>query len=356
MFILLLSIIVASCSEKIDSNVELAYNEEGTIPVRLDIQNLSLNSNLTCELHVFRKSTTDLDYNYWRTVTVQGNNTDTLKFLSEDLASTSYKFLFTCTSLSNEIVTVNSSGSSLDNSNVWGDVRIRQNVSELSKDNYYHVLEKTGQELLQQPQIHATLTRMVGQIVFDIYRIDTDINTPTSIVSADVASVLDRVYKIDIAYTNMSREFYFNASNDLLVDGIENKLQEIEPTLNEDLTLTLPQEDEYLALYDEDIEGAVRIKGLYGFPAVDTVSVKFTFYYYDDTPMCGDVSDTHDHTVACYKTKTLELNIPQNNPSMQYLKILPNVYTVNKVGIKYDRIIDVGVPGSFGFNTEWTNQ
>lgn len=354
--LLFFSIILASCSEKIEDNIEPKYNKDGSSAVRLNIETLAADNDLAYTLHLFRKSNTDIDFAYWRTVALQGDNTDTLKFTNGDLFDMSYKFLFICTPTEAEIAILNNEGNLLNNDNIWGDVRIRQSAEKLSKDNYYQVIEKTGEELSELTQIHATLARIVGQIVFDIYRIDTDISNPTSIVSTDVASVLDRVYQIDIEYTNMSKEFYFSESNDLLVNEVVNQSQLIEPVLNDNLTLSLPQQDQHLELYNEAILGAVRIKGLYGLPSEGNLSVKLTFHYYDDTPACGNIDDTHTHSAECFVTKTLELNIPQNNPSMQYLKLLPNTYTVNKAGIKYDRIIDLSVPGSFGFNTEWANE
>jgi hypothetical protein len=204
-----------------------------------------------------------------------------------------YKFPFICTPSVPEIVTLNNDGQTLDENNTWSDVRIRQNTEILSKDNYHKIVEKTGEELPEQTQIHATLTRIVGQVVFDIYRIDTDIQDPTSIVSTDVASVLDRVYQIDITYTNLSKEFYFTTSNDLLVNETFNQPQKIEPVLSENLTLSLPQQDQNPDLYNEEIRGSVRIKGLYGLPVESNVSIK---HYYDDTPACGNTDDSHSHS------------------------------------------------------------
>ncbi|MDR0660438.1 MAG: hypothetical protein LBG19_06485 [Prevotellaceae bacterium] len=74
-YIFLFSITTASCSEKVEDNVEPIHNEDGTIPVRLNIGTQAVNSDLTYTLHLFRKIDGAQDYIYWRTVGLQADNT-----------------------------------------------------------------------------------------------------------------------------------------------------------------------------------------------------------------------------------------------------------------------------------------
>lgn len=60
----------------------------------------------------------------------------------------------------------------------------------------------SGEAILLDGKIRLTLTRVAGQVLFDIYRTGSSLSQPESILSPDVESVIDRIARIEISYEN----------------------------------------------------------------------------------------------------------------------------------------------------------
>ena len=100
-------------------------------------------------------------------------------------------------------------------------------------------------------------------------------------------------------------------------------------------------------------DGSVRIRGSYGLPSDKGVRYNLKFYYYDTTPMCGDTTKAHNHYTnvdACFVKNSIEVNLPKKISPANLLDIFANYYTVNKIGIRFDRIIDLEMSAGFGFD------
>jgi len=277
--------------------------------------------------------------------------------MNNELKDKDYRFLFVATSATDpEITVTNLNHNTLNTSDVWSDVLISANDLLLSSDNYSGILDKTGEEILKKGSINGILTRMVGQIVLDIFRISGNINYPMDIVSGNVSSVLDRVFKVEVEYQGITRDIVFGGSNNMLDNNkwpdkyTKTHLFETDG----ELKVIVPQEDNDLELPPSGKNGSARIKGMYCLPSNKNMRLKFTFHYYDTTPACGDINHAA-HTTDCYDNRTLVLNLPQDEEDATLLSVFPNYFTVNKAGIRLDRIIDLTQPGLFELATIWAN-
>lgn len=352
-FFLLVCIGLFSCSS--DSNEFSEPQKDGTA-VSVSIGTLSLPTNLQYDLYIFWKSSGVTNYTFKEKMTLTGAQ-NRMKFMNNDLINKDYRFLFVATDkTAPEITITNLPGVELSTTDKWDDVKISANNILLTADNYSGILDKTGNEILNGGSIDGVLTRMVGQMVLDIFRINGNISTPTDIVSADVESVLDRVYKIEAEYTDITENVIFDSSNNLANnDSWASKYtQTLNVTTDSDLKVAIPQTTNGLEISPIGTSGSVRIKGIYCLPSDKNMRMKFTFYYYDTTPTCGN-SDGGVHTTSCYQQKTLVLNLPQDASGATLLSIRPDYFTVNKAGIRLDRIIDLEQPGAFELLTGWDN-
>ena len=68
----------------------------------------------------------------------------------------------------------------------------------------------SGADILRDGTIRLTLTRIAGQVLFDIYRTGGSLLEPESILSPDVESVIDRIARIEISYENPTTELRFD--------------------------------------------------------------------------------------------------------------------------------------------------
>lgn len=355
-FFLLICLGIFSCSNDPNETGGYAGGEKESY-ISTSLGTLSLPTNLKCDMHIFWKSTGDTNYTFKQRIPLTGSQTK-MKFMNNELVNKDYRFLFVATSDSiSEIKVTNLLNDTLTTSDKWDDVKISADSMLLSADNYSGVLDKTGNDILNGGSIDGVLTRMVGQIVLDIFKIDGSISTPADSLSSGIESVLDRVYKIDMEYTGITKDVIFDSSNNIIDNSTwpGNHVQTLNLTINpSDLKVTVPQTTNGLEVSPIGGKGSVRMKGIYCLPSDENMRMKFTFYYYDTTPTCGN-SDGGIHTTNCYEKKTLVLNLPQDNPGATLLSVYPNYFTVNKAGIRLDRIIDLEQPGSFELLTIWDN-
>jgi len=323
--------------------------------ITASLESLSLPANLKCDLYIFWKGSAETEYKFKETIALTGTQTK-MKFMNADLKDKDYRFLFVATSAINPEISVSDlSNNALNIDKKWTDVLISSNEILLSADNYSGVLDKSGEDILKKGSIDGILTRMVGQIVLDIFRISGNINYPMDIISGDVSSVLDRVFKVEVEYSGITRDVVFGGSNNILDNNKWPDKYAKTHLFNTDnnLKVSVPQVDNGLIVSPIGKLGSARIQGIYCLPSDKNMRIKFIFHYYDTTPKCGDIN--HVHTKVCYDERELIINLPQDKEDATLLSVYPNYFTVNKAGIRLDRIIDLTQPGSFELATTWGN-
>jgi len=349
---------IFSCSNNLEEESVPVSVVDGEIPVLTSIDAKAVPNNLECTMYIFWKDENQTNYTYKEEMIIASNVQNKIKFMNSDLVDKSYRFLFVATTKANpEIEVLNTAYSQLDTNDKWTDVLINSVDTLLSENNYYGILDKEGSDILDGGSIDGILTRMVGQIVLDIFRIKGSISNPVDLFSPDVKSVLDRVYKIDIEYTDLTKELAFDISKNVIEKDVWDKEYKytLDVTTDGDLKVAIPQLSNGLDIPPKiNVTGGARIKGICGLPSTENIKAKVIFHYYDTTPKCGIINDpTHTHTADCYDKRELVLNLPQDKPGATLLSIFANHFTVNKGGIKLDRIIDLDQPSSFELLTTW---
>lgn len=405
-------VMMMSCSENNKDVRGIKIPEEG-LPVYATLDTRAIPAGLTCQMYVFSKLVSAAEYTYSEMIDLSGQLPYQMQFDAGEVNGKEYRFLFLAHPENNSKMSVTTASN-------WQGLKIATTDQLLDENYYYGILDKTGEQIATEGTIHGNLSRMVGQMVLDIYKIDGSMDNPVSIDSdKKITSILDRVHEIEIEYSNLTKEISFDADGNILESAKwDTPLKYyIRPNMGDTLQVELPQEDNGLLVSDPELKGSVRIKGICSLMSEPTVRVKYTFKYYDTTPInelyahlhsrecygpsvptiCGytyyqqhthsancyngDVltcdKDEHVHTVACYAPETLPtcgfdehvhdkdcfddqqtivLNLPQESEVTNLLSIIPNTYTVNKAGIRMNRVIDLNQPGSFGFNTIWENE
>ncbi len=351
-----LGMAVISCSDKTEDSGSTIDLTDG-IPVKVDLGTRALSNNLECDLYIYRKSSSDTDYILKEIIPFGNEDNKVLKFLNNELAANTYRFFFVATTPGNgELLLTNTSDTNISIGDSWANLRIKATTKNLSDNYYYGVITKSGSQILTEGRINAILSRLVGQMTVDIYRVaDNNVNNPINKVSSTVGSVLDRVKEINIEYKGLTQMIAFNAAGEVMEaaewpDAFEYT---INPVLDDSLRVDIPQENIGLIQSGRKTTGSVRIKGVCALPAKEKIRMEVTFGYYDTTPNCGN-SHTGNHDSSCFVERTLTLNMPRtnNNPD-ELLSILSDTFTVNNAAIRFDRIIDVGVDGLVSFNVVW---
>ena len=360
--IFMLVMLISACSKE-TQEVPTKQNPEGESPIELDINTKALEGGLECDMYVFCKEGASNPYKLRRVLHLTERLTS-VNFSNDSLTSAfSYRFLFVATppAYKSEMKIKHVTNPELALNDEWKDLLMEATKQTLSdKLHYGIILNKTGESILNDGQINISLERLVGKQIINIYKVDAA-KKPMD-VSNKVWSVLDRVHQIDIEYTGLTKSFTFGE------DGTIKKKsswgvykQTINPTINEAkgqnlLKVQLPQPNDSIDNFVADdkgtkIKGSARIRGVFGLPSND-IKIKSTFSYYHTTPIKCAGTDAGNHTKDCFEKKTLELNLPPT-ATTPLLKIISNTYTMNKAGLWFDRVIDVGVNGQFVFNTEW---
>lgn len=345
---------IVSCSEKEEGNGIVDKLTDG-VPVSVQLTSQPLPGNIECDLYIYYKKTAESVYKLKEVISFGNQDTKQAQFNTQELNTGDYRLLFVGVpaSYNNELVL---SGVSLNSS--WDDVRITAGNHELSDDFYYKVLSIPGSQILADGRIDAVLGRLVGQVTIDVYHINAD-GAPDDIEVSTVGSVLDRVKKIDIVYSGLTKVLSFDADGNPVEEEPFSGTysQVIEPILGGDLTVDISsQNEDEIVIAGNNKIGSVRIRGFYCLPATNKVRVKSTFEFVDTTPGCANNHDG-EHVEGCYPLNTIVLNLPQENaPDNDLLSILPNHFTINQAGIWQNRIIDVPQEGSFGFNVAWANR
>ncbi|MCD7899126.1 MAG: DUF5031 domain-containing protein [Bacteroides sp.] len=353
--------VITSCSDNNDKNDII---EDG-LPITATIDTRVIPTDLTCKMYVFWKSTNlgDTEYECKETIVLDNQSPYRMKFHNNELINKNFRFFFMAVPKTDSKLNIyNSDDQSFAEGDLWSELIIRAEEKELIQDYYHGFVDKTSEEIMNTNTIQCELERILGQIVLDVYRINgNDINAPMPIQSEYVSSVLDRVYQIDIQYSGLTKEIGFDEDGNIIEKSSwDSSLNHtITPTMTvvtgDTIHVQLPQSEIGLEVSGKKVNGSARIKGTCSLTSSPKVKVKYEFKYYDTTPICGN-NDGGNHTLDCYKQKSLVLNIPQESETENLLSIIPNNYTVNKAGIRLDRIIDLGVYTSLELVTAWGNE
>lgn len=234
----------------------------------------------------------------------------------------------------------------------WSDLRLVSPTGRARAEGYCGVVDKSGAAILSEGKISLTLTRVAGQMLFDFYRGTP--SAPEGVVASAVASVLDRVTRIDIEYDTPTTSLRFDADNRLVpaacasVPFTDTILPEVT-----DFKVSLPQDRLGLGVYDASLRGSLRMAGAFLLPSDNQVCVKLLFTYYDTTPSC-DNNHTGGHVASCYGLRQVELRLPAASATTG-LPVAADFFTVNRAGLRCDRIIDVPVGGTVTADFDWKN-
>lgn len=342
-----------SCTESQESP-EWADSNSGIV-FRTELREEAPVDGLLTKLYVFTATGND-SYRLSDSLPEVISGSTRLKMNLADLNKNKYRFLFISTPEAKPEIQVNHiDGSSFAFGTGWEKVSVAMSADSLSIDNYYGIKDLTGREILQLEAIEGELTRLVGQMVFCFYKEGADGGRdPEGVKDPKVASVLDRVSSIDIAYENVPRQITFDANNlPVSIPGAEEVLNHsVRFSLTEDgQKVALPQTGVPVEISDS-IPGGAILKGTGLLPCREQVKVSMVFHYYDTTPICGHTESEHTHTAECYTPKTLSLSLPKKTESAS-LSVLPDHFTINNALLPCDRVIDVLHTSGFNVNTVW---
>lgn len=339
--------LIHSCTQK-EESPEWVDSKSGIL-FRTALREEAPANGLLTKLYVFKATGND-SYRLCDSLPEIISGTTRLKMSLADLNKNNYRFLFVSTPESEpEIHVTRMDSYPLAFGTEWEKMSVAMSADSLSVDNYYGIKDLTGTEILQLEAIEGELTRLVGQMVFCFYKAG-----PEGVKNPDVASVLDRVSSIDIAYESTPRQITFDANNlPVSVTGSEDVLNHtVRFSLSEDgQKVVLPQAGVPVETADS-ISGGAILKGTCLLPCRGKVKVSMTFHYYDTTPICGHTEKEHKHGAECYTPKTLSLNLPKNT-EIAGLNVLPDHFTINNAILPCNRVIDVLHTSGIQINTVW---
>lgn len=336
-----------SCTERQESP-EWVDDESGIL-LRPGLREETPSDDLLTKLYVF-KAGADNNYLLSDSLSEIISGSTRLKMNLADLNKNDYRFLFVSTPrLRPEIQVNRMDGSPFAFGTEWEQVVVTMTTDSLSIDNYYDIKDLPGTDILRLESIDGELTRLVGQMVFCFYKA-----SPEGVTDPSVASVLDRISSIDIAYKNVPRQITFDANNlPVSVAGDEKVLNHsVRFSLTGDgQKVALPQEGVPVEIADSIPKGAI-LKGTCLLPCQEQVSVSMVFHYYDTTPVCGHTEAGHTHEAGCYTPEELSLTLPKNTETAG-LSVLPDHFTVNNALLPCNRVIDVEHTSGIQVNTVW---
>lgn len=339
-----------ACSDEARVDI-IPYSSSEEFPIAASLQSKAAASGIDLDysLYVFSKQQASTADAYQLEITVSPIEADSkLKFSNHDLTQKDYRFLFTATPRGTKeiLVTTSTTAAPPDPGTSWENIRLISDAPLLSIDNYYEVKDLSGKDILTTDTVHGHLSRIVGQVVFDFFKVDPTTKDPVEI-EAGFTSIFDRVDTVQVTYTNITSQLSFNAAGEPVPAATNPQAvtQKIQLKLDAHFGTPIPQTQA------DTLPGGVRaggrLKGLYFFPATEILKTTLVFRYYDTTPTSTDPE--HQTNPAYYDRRTLELSVPASGG----LPVQANTYTVNKAGIYGNRIIDIGVSGGFDLNLNW---
>lgn len=278
---------------------------------------------------------------------------ETLKLPVADLMAYDYRFLMVAQPDDTEwFKLLDGAGLPLASGTAWNDLRLEAAACDVASEGYFGFADRTGESLLSGGNVRLTLGRIAGQLRFDCFRIGGSMSEPVGVVSTDVESVLDRITRIDVTYENPTVALRFGAEETLVPAAIatEPLVQTILPDLT-DFRVVLPQQGKGLDILDASLRGSLRMEGAYLLPSDAQLRVTLVFTYYDTTPACSN-DHTGAHTVDCFVQRKLTLRLPAADVPTG-LPVAADCFTVNRAGLRCDRIIDVPLGGTIETDFGW---
>lgn len=343
--------VLAACGleaqeECLPCNGKLRYTE-------LRLEGTPSAAGLEAPLYLFRRAAGTQDgYLFDRSYTSIADG-ETLKLPLAELKASDYRFLMVAQPQGREWLSLNTAaGTSFAPGVAWEDLRLECAAGGAAPEGYGGFTDMSGEAILRDGIIRLALTRIAGQVLFDIFRTGGSLSQPESIVSPDVKSVLDRVARIEITYESPTTALRFDENGTLVPAAYASEplTQTIEPRAT-DFRVALPQADRGLGVYDDGLRGSLRMEGAYLLPSDAQLRVKLRFSYYDTTPVC-DNDHTEAHSPACFPLRQVALALPAADAGTG-LPVGADCYTVNRVGLRCDRIIDIPVGGGIETNFDW---
>lgn len=279
-----------------------------------------------------------------------------LALAGSELRANDYRILFLAFPAGRQEITVERQDASpLTAGARWEEIRLTRTSEPLSDAIYYKVEDVSGSVLVNTRLIQAQLERLIGQMVFDCFKVaGAGSLQPVDIDPASGAvSVLDRVYEIEITYGATVQQLAFEGTTPQPLPAVVSvQTQTISLTEEEGLKVTLPQEAAGL-LKLSGAEGGVRVRGLNLLPTATAMPVTLTFRYYDTTPICGQGGGAgHTHTSACYARSSLVLNL-RGADGTPATGIRSGYLTVGKGAILFNRIIDLPAASTLDVDFGW---
>ena len=290
--------------EEIFPGNKFRYTElrlDGTLPA----------TALRTPLYLFRRAARTQDgYVFDRSYTSVADG-ETLKLPLAELKAYDYRFLMVAQPGDAQRLSLSTAaGTQFVPGVAWEDLRLGCASGAAAPDGYSGYTDLSGEAILLDGKIRLTLTRVAGQVLFDIYRTGGSLSQPESILSPDVESVIDRIARIEISYENPTTELRFDENGTLVPAAYASEplVQSILPQMT-DFKVPLPQTDKGLGIYDDGVRGSLRMKGAFLLPSDSKLRVKLLFTYYDTTPACGN-GHTNVHSAACFPQRQLTLALP----------------------------------------------
>ena len=232
-------------------------------------------------LYVFRRAAGTQDgYLFDRSYTSVADG-ETLRLPLTELRSSDYRFLMIAQPDGGEWLTLNTAaGTTLVTGAAWEDLRLECAAGAAAPDGYGGFTDLSGEAILRDGSIRLTLTRIAGQVLFDIFRTGGSLSQPESIVSPDTESVIDRVSRIEITYENPTTALRFDENGTLVpaAYAAEPLTRSIEPQAT-DFRVALPQADRGLGVYDAGLRGSLRMEGAFLLPSDSHLRIKLLFTY-----------------------------------------------------------------------------
>lgn len=349
--ILLLCLASFACTDDIDPQPGDADKKEG-LPVTLDLKSENNVPGLKYKVYIFEQPSGGLDYGWLDTLSLSPTDDSVLPFIPTSDAL--YRFLFVATPTEKpEISIADLNGKEPTSGTKWQDIIISSTNQPLSTENYYGIVQQTGDGILNAGKVNGELKRLVGQMVFLFYKADPEeVKTPIDVDPNRALSVFDRVSSIKATYSKYPYAVTFGTDTMLKPLYRENKnkqplIQTWEVTLDEQLQAPMPQTANHLETVD-GIGGSVKMTGYCFYPCNNQIVVNMKFKYYDTLPICGQ---TEPHTPECYKENELDLELKPENKTG--LSIRNGYFTVNRGAITLDRVIDIHHESELNVTTKW---
>ena len=221
----------------------------------------------------------------------------------------------------------------------------------LSGDNYYDYQTINRKDLSGTIQVSLKLKRLVGRLVFDIFKSDSNLN-PIDIDS-NYGSTLDRVTRIEMLVKGITTGM--KPSGNVVVKDVSSSVTlSLETVLDAERHLIIKSQDPdyFKEVQKKNIggtianpKGGVRLYSAYllstGNDENDLLKADLTFSYWDE--LAGSIEPS---------VKEIKLLLPSSS-SASYLRVAENYYTLTNIRLKHNRIIDIDVSNEIDIDTDW---